>query len=522
MSDVRSQRKLQKATRFLSQGQAREAADLCRMAIEAQPDSLAGHLLLSKACQQLGDFDGMLDAARGAVNARPRNVDARLRFAECLLLNGDVAAALKVVRNIEATATERKGALLRVGEFFVHCGQHEDAYRCQLAALQLAPDDPECVYALASSSVAIGELEQAEQLYDRLIFLDPDDHDAWYNRSTLRRQSRDDNHIRNLAFVLDQLPGDHPGRVPVCYALAKEWEDIDHFDEAFHYLQAGAAARRARLSYDVASDEEAMRLIAATHDSEWLADSRPGHDSEAPIFILGLPRSGTTLVERIVSGHSAVDSLGEINTFALTLTRLAGGSRQRLNLVRASTELDFRALGERYVESAAGYGKPGPRLIDKTPLNFLYLGLIRKALPNARVIHLRRFAMDSCFAMYKTLFRMGYPFSYSLQDVGRYYMAYHDLMAHWRSVMPDFFLDVDYEKLVDDTEPEVRRILDFLGLEFQVDCLEFHRHKSPSATASAAQVRQPIYSSSVNRWKSYRRQLGPLAQKLKDYGIEVR
>ena len=516
-----SNRKLQKAARLLARGALNEAADLCRHLLASDPADFDTLKLYGRICQQQAQFDAMLDAARRAAEARPRNVDARLRLAECLLYCGDVAGALDIARRIEATASQRAGALRRAAEFYTHCGQHEDAYRCQSRAMELAPDDPDAVYNAASTAVALGRMEQAEKLYDRVIYLKPDDYDAWQNRSTLRRQTPDNNHVRELKFVLDELPPDAPGRVPVCYALAKELEDLGLYEDSFNFLQQGASQRRRRLSYEVATDEAVMQQIARTFTSELLRDKRPGHASERPIFILGLPRSGTTLVDRIVSAHSAVGSLGEINSLAFVLMRTAGPHQGRNALIERSADLDFELLGRRYLDAMSGFGNESPRLIDKTPSNFLYLGAIRKALPRAKIIHLRRQAVDSCYAMYKTLFRAGYPFSYSLQDTGRYYIAYHRLMKHWRSVMPFAFLDVDYERLVTDTEPQVRRILEYLGLEWEDACLDFHRQDTPAATASAAQVRQPIYTSSVNRWTCYEKQLMPLARKLLEHGVPV-
>jgi hypothetical protein len=178
-------------------------------------------------------------------------------------------------------------------------------------------------------------------------------------------------------------------------------------------------------------------------------------------------------------------------------------------------------MAEYYCQNSEALGPEIPRLVDKTPLNFLYIALIHLAMPDAKIIHLRRSAIDSCYAMYKTLFRLGYPFTYSLEDVGRYYIAYHRLMQHWRELIPHAFLDVDYEKLVSKQQPETRRILDYLELDWEDACLDFYQHKGAAATASAAQVRQPIYSSSVGRWKCYQQQLAPFVARLKEHGIDV-
>ncbi len=191
-------------------------------------------------------------------------------------------------------------------------------------------------------------------------------------------------------------------------------------------------------------------------------------------------------------------------------------------MIRRSAQFDFAALGRRYCRGIEGFGNPAARLVDKTPQNFLYIGLIRLALPGAKIIHLRRHPMDVCYAIYKTLFRAGYPFSYSLQDVGRYYIAYRRLMDHWREVMPGALLDVDYEQLVANPETQVRRIFEYLELPWEEGCLDFHRRSGPAATASAAQVRQPIYTSSVGLWRRYARQLAPFENKLREHGIETR
>jgi tetratricopeptide (TPR) repeat protein len=385
--------------------------------------------------------------------------------------------------------------------------------------MRLDPNDPQAIYNAALSRLALGELDAAEALFGRVIALNPSDFDAWLNRSTLRRQTTGANHVAALRALLERLPDGHEGSVPLHHALAKELEDLGEYDASFAHLQAGASARRQRLSYEVADDEQAMQGIA-TRFADPMNDE-PGHDSERAILVLGLPRSGTTLVDRIVSSHSQVASLGEVHALPFALMHTVGPHRDRADLIERSAHCDFELLGRRYVGALSGYGESAPRLLDKTPFNLLYLGVLRRALPKAKVIHLRRDPVDACYAMYKTLFRSGYPFSYSLQDVGRFTIAYHRLMAHWRRVLPDWFLDVDYESLVSDTEGEVRRILDFLGLPFEPACLSPHKQSAPVATASAVQVRAPIHRESVQRWRCYERQLAPLAGKLREAGLPV-
>ena len=241
-----------------------------------------------------------------------------------------------------------------------------------------------------------------------------------------------------------------------------------------------------------------------------------------------MPRSGTTLADRILSSHSQVQSLGEINDLSYALLAQAQreqdaerGPADRLELIRRSAQLDFAALGSDYLRRTAGYPREKPRYIDKTPWNFLYLGLIALALPHARIIHLRRDPMDSCFALFKTLFRSGSPYSYDLSDLARYYLSYHRMMEHWRRVLPGRILDLDYERLVQSQESATRELLDWCQLPFESQCLEFHLNTAPAATASAAQVREPIHARSIGLWKHYARQLVSLAAALRQGGIAV-
>lgn len=492
------------------------------------PGTPSEWLSSSLSAQQAGDFEGMLHSARKACQQAPGQAEVSLRLAEACLLCGHVREAIDLLDGLEPGASADSLLLQQIGELYTQCSQFGKANRCYRQAVKLRPADAPALYNLAASCIALGQLEQAEQLLDEVIRLAPTDYDAWQNRSTLRRQTAENNHVRQLQAVLGKLGPDDPGRVPLCYALARELEDLQRYGESFGYLQQGAVARRQRLDYDVDVDVAAMQLIEQTFTPGLLQSGKTGHDSNRPVFILGLPRSGTTLVDRILSAHSQVASLGEINTFALALMRgvsesgdSAAAVQTKSDLIRRASQIDFSLLGRRYADTIGEYGHTAGRLIDKTPLNFLYLGLIRLALPNARIIHLRRHPVDSCYAMYKTLFRMGYPFSYSLQDVGRYYIAYHRLMAHWRAAAPGSFLDVDYERLVNNQESESRRIIDWCGLEWEPGCLEFHKSSEPAATASAAQVRQAMYTSSVNLWRNYGQQLAPFVAKLREHGIPV-
>lgn len=444
----------------------------------------------------------------------------RLRQVESLLASGQTRAALEALADLEANTAQDAVFASRIAALYTHCGKHADAHRCLLRAERLAPDDPRVLYNLAATELALGLLDTAEQRLDRVIALAPDDFDAWYNRSVLRRQSTSRNHVAALeAAIAAAAPR---GDVALGYALAKELEDLGEYDRAFAWLERGAAARRRQLAYRIESDIEAIAAIIEAFDAATLsARPAPSASADGPIFVVGLPRSGTTLVDRILASHPAVESFGELNDLPLAVTRAAGKAADKRALIRQAAHCDYGALGRDYMDRVAGYGRSAPRFVDKTPLNFLYLGLIALAMPNARVIHLRRDPLDSGYAMLKTLFRMGYPFSYDQHDIARYYAAYRRLMAHWRALLPDAFLDVDYEDLVSAQEPATRRLLDYCGLDFDPACLDFHHHAGPTATASAAQVREPMHTHSVRASRRVAAQLAPMIAAMRDQGVEV-
>ncbi|NNE05434.1 MAG: tetratricopeptide repeat protein [Xanthomonadales bacterium] len=501
---------------LLIQGHVHDADQL----LSKQPELPPGLLILhSQVAQKLADFPRMLALAQAAHKMDPHNDSLSLRVLECQIYAGQTRKALTGLDKLQRRASKNSGLLHRIANLYVHCARHQKAYECHAQALRAQPDNPDCKYDLATSCIAAGEFDQAEQLLEEVIRQQPSNWTAWQNRSNLRKQTRESNHVGELKAALNNEARPGADEVPLNYALAKEYEDLGDYRRAVKHLATGAARRRQQLSYRVNEDVATMRRIRSVFSQEFIEQAKMARPHDGPVFVLGMPRSGTTLVDRIISSHSRVSSLGEVNNLSFAVIGASGFARDKESLVEQSSRADFEALGQTYLEGTRGLGEAGPLLIDKTPLNFLYLGIIYLALPGARVIHLRRHPMDSCFAMYKTLFRAGYPFSYDLDDLGTYYVAYRRLMAHWRQVLPGFIHDVSYEDLVKQQEATSRSMLEFCGLDWEEQVLDFHRNRGAAATASAAQVRQPIYSSSVGRWRYFESHLEPLRNKLILNGI---
>lgn len=447
-------------------------------------------------------------------------VVATLEGAERLLERGDVLAARRELDAVAATVGTRALLAHSVAQLYMRLGEAGLAADFYARAVALEPTRAAYRYNQSTALIALGRMDEAEAALDDVIRMQPQDYDAWYNRATLRKQTPERNHVAAIEAALQQPGLPRAGEAPLAYALARELEDLGEHARSFTALTRGAAARRAMLSYRVGDDVAVMQGIAAAHDRAWVNDGAGGCDDARPVFVVGLPRSGTTLVDRILSSHDSIGSHGESADFALELMRLAGRCRDKGELLERSLQIDPRELGQAYSARLAAH--PEPRIVDKTPANFLYLGLIARALPNARIVYVRRQPMDVCFAIYKTLFRMAYPYSYDLGDLGRYWLAFDALMRHWQAALPSGrMLTVDYEQLVAQPEATTRAMLEHAGMPWQDACLAFDRNPLPSLTASAAQVRQPIYTSSVGLWREHADGLAPLADLLREAGVDI-
>ena len=303
------------------------------------------------------------------------------------------------------------------------------------------------------------------------------------------------------------------GAYYVQVTVAKELEDLGRYDDAIEALDTGARAYRGTVDYDSDAELSAQEDIRSVFSGETLGALAPGYGKEQPVFIVGMPRSGTTLVERMLSGHSQLVSIGEFTEFprlyGIRLGEQFARDKSRTPS-EASLDIDFAELGRAYCQAARELAGEAPVFVDKLPYNFLYCGYILAALPNARLIHVRRHPLDTCYAVYKTLFFGAYSFSYDLDELADYYISYHRHMAHWQAVLPGKILDVAYEALVREPEAQLKRIIDWCDLPWEASVLDFHRQEGPSMTASAMQVRRPVYTDSIDSWRRAEARFAPL------------
>jgi hypothetical protein len=307
--------------------------------------------------------------------------------------------------------------------------------------------------------------------------------------------------------------------------LGKEYEDLQMWDKAYEYFEKAGNAVTSIANYNVASDIVIIDTIIKTCSSDWLKQGpTPPVQDKTPLFVVGLPRTGTTLTERIVASHSQVASVGETEFVQMVMRReseVPGVEKMTPQMIEAIAKKKAELISEGYLETVRYRLGDEPIFVDKLPFNVLYLGFIAKAWPDKPIILQKRNPMDTCFSMYKQVFTWAYKYSYSLETLGEYYIAYERLCRHWRETLGDRLVEIQYEDMVADQEVQTRHLLDRLGLPFEDACLNFEKNAAPSTTASSVQVRQKVHARSVERWRRYEDQLQPLREKLESAGIAV-
>ena len=514
----------QSVQRLLGAGDLAGAALACKELTERYSDYAPGWASACHVALALAHPAEAVDYIDRALGLAPHNAHFMILKAVALRSSGAPAEAASVASAAAARCGSDAAAYQALGNFYTATDEHHEALRWFTRAVALAPQSADCRFNRATLLRIVGELEEAEAEYDRVIALEPLEFEAYYNRADLRRQSPERNHVAELEALVAKGIRHPRGEVLIRYALAKELEDLGAYPQSFEQLSLGARRRREHIAYDVQQDVATVEWVKAAFSLGRLHAPATGCPSREPIFIVGMPRTGTTLLERSLGQHPEVLAAGELPHFANALTAavaaFTGIARlPRRDLVAASAEVDLRSVGQDYLDRARPATGHRAHFIDKLPLNYLYCGPIHLSLPSARIIHLTRHPMATCYAIYKTLFKDAYPFSYDLREIARYYAAYRRLMLYWHEALPAAILDVSYEDLVANLESEVRRVLAYCGLPWHSACLEFHRNPYPTATASAAQVRRPLYDSSIRLWERYEDELRPLRAMLVEEGI---
>jgi tetratricopeptide (TPR) repeat protein len=509
---------INKADALVALGRDAEAVVHFERATTLAPEIAELHFGLANALQRLERFEKAVSHYQRAIALKPDITDAHANLARALGSLGRWQEALPNVQQAVRLAPNSALAHHGMGITLWRLERDQEALASFDRALAF---DPRHVDAAASRGVLLHELgrtEESRAQMARAVALSPNTTSTYLNLSGTKRFAPGD---PDIAAMENLLPGlaTRPvnEQVSLHFALAKAYNDTGEPVRAFQHLKQGNALKRRMIGYDEATILEGYERMARVFTAELIAE-KVGHGdpSERPIFIVGMPRSGSTLIEQILASHPRVHGAGEredIQSAIIAVDKELWAEYP--DMVPKLTPEQLHAIAAHYLASMGASAGGADRFVDKMLGNFVYVGLIHLVLPHARIIHARRDPIDTCLSCYSNFFGTSQNFAYDLGELGRYYRAYDKLMAHWRDVLPEgTIFEVQYEDVVADLEGRTRRMLDFCGLKWNEACLAFHRTERPVRTASAAQVRQPIYRNSIGRWRAYEDELGPLIEAL--------
>ena len=485
-------------------------------------DSAEGYFLLGLAESASNERERASKAFSRAIQLDDRRYDAAVEWAALHMRANQYGEAVELLGEHVAKMDNSPRYLDMAGTIYVNAGQPEKAWPLYRRANELQPGIHALMANYAACSVFVGKIEEAKEIYRECLAKFPQHQRHHYELSRLGT-AKDLTHIEEMKAILSDDDSAPEKNIYLYYALGKELEDLERWDEAFDYFQKAGKAALSVSDYDVDVDVQLIDKMIEVCSPEWLTESpaQTMADDKTPVFVVGLPRTGTTLTERILSCHSMIESVGEsyfVQVAIKDASRVVSREPMTSSIVEAAAGKDIQRIANSYTDAIAYRFGDKPLYIEKFPENFLYLGFIAKAFPNAKIVHLNRNPMDSCFAMFKQSF---FRYAYSLDDLGPYFAAYHRLHNHWRELLGDRLIEVHYEDLVSHQEDTTRRLLAALNLDFEEACLHFEQNEKASNTASTVQIRQKIHTRSVNRWKCFEKQLQSLKVYLEDAGVPV-
>jgi len=510
------------ATALFVDGDLDVAESMVRAYLLKHGDQLEAMRLLANIGIARKVYDDAELLLRAVLELAPGYRVARKEYAEVLIALHRYQEARRHIKLLLRDEPDNRLYRTLSATISVGLGEHEAAIKSYRELLQGTPQDADLHLSIAHALKTLGHRPEAIESYRKAAVCRPSFGDAYWSLANLKIYQFTDEELGRMRDALATPTLDPVDRYHLCFALAKALEDRGDYSESFDYYQRGNALKRAESKYRAEIIENNTRQQIEVCTQEFFA-SRVGCGvpNPDPIFIVGLPRSGSTLVEQILASHAKVEGTQELAIVQQIVGNLRGRDPDLNNpryphILKELRPEEFRSLGAQYLAASEIYRSGKPFFIDKMPNNFRHLGLIHLMLPNAKIIDARREPMACCFSNFKQLFANGQEFTYSIEDIARYYRTYLELMRHWDSVLPGWVLRVQHEDLVDDLEGNVRRILDFCGLEFQSQCIEFHKTVRTVRTASSEQVRQPLYREGLDQWKNFEARLEPLNDALGD------
>jgi tetratricopeptide (TPR) repeat protein len=497
-----------------AQGENEAAITNFHQAIALKPQHADAHRNLADLLQALKRDEEAIDHYQTALTIRPDYAEACNNLANTLQKLGRSQEAVDYYRRAIALKPSYAHAHYNLGDMLLTLRRHEEAIKHFENAIAIDPSLAAAHHHLGIGLQTLGRLEDAARAYERAVELAPQQAQFHINLANARPFHAGDPRLAAMETLLDDATLSDDDRIVLHFALAKAFADLEQHQRSFRHLIDGNALKRRQVSYVEADTLQIFSSVQKVISGPLLTERRGGDPAREPVFVIGMARSGTTLIEQILASHSQVYGAGELEDFGHAVSNFAqskGNCEGILELLPRLSGDDLRQIGADYLTRIRAGAGAAERIVNKMPSNFVFAGLIHLVLPNARIIHARRNPLDTCFSCFSLLFSGNQPYAYDLGELGRYYRAYDRLMTHWRSVLPEgVMIEVNYEDLVGDLETHARRIIAHCGLNWEAACLSFYKTQRPVRTASSAQVRQPIYRSSIGRWRPYREQLLPL------------
>jgi tetratricopeptide (TPR) repeat protein len=504
---LEAQRLFHRGNKFLAQGAYAEAATLYEQAIQLDSSHAETLNNLGASLSHLGRYEEAEQCFRDSIAIKPNYVDPHANLGSLLRIKAQLVGAeisLRRALKLKPNSTE---ARINLGLTLSSLGRLRDARACFAKVLKGAPRNVQALHGMAQIDVLEGRFEQAESTFNRIIEIDPKMPKAWAGLAGTRKLTKSDAEWFRTAERIATSGIDPMDEANLRFAMGKYCDDVNEFEQAFqHFKRANELLKSAANDYVPKTRSQLVDELVRLYTRDAISNiGVPGSSSAKPIFVVGMPRSGTSLAEQIIATHPAAYGAGELQFWDRLIF-------EDPSMRKALLSEPARAkVAEKYLGVLENLSANASRVIDKSPENSDFLGVIYSVFPNARVIYMQRDPIDTCLSCYFQQFLTGLNFTFDLSDLAHYYREHQRIMAHWRSVLPPgFILDVPYEGLVEDAESWSRKMLDFVGLEWDARCLDFHTTKRQVVTASAWQVRQKIYRNSVARWRNYESFIGPL------------
>ena len=503
-------------SQILNEGKLGIAEEKCREFLKQNPTNTYAMSLLSDIADRLGYFDDAEFLLESAVKFDPDDGELRMKYAMILRKKQKFAKTMEQVNILCDQFPENLSYQAQKASEIMQNGDHKGAIDLFDEILHKNPYNFSILTSKGHAQKTLGETERAIKSYQTAYQVKQDHGEAFFSLANLKTYAFSENELNIMREQLKRVDLTLRDKAYFHFALAQGCEAIGEYDEAFFHLDSGNKIKNKQSKYSIERmDKELQAQIDVCDESFFESHGNGGYETEDPIFILGLPRAGSTLIEQILASHSMIDGTLELPNILSMAQSLRGDDiyGKEGNYPKSMEHLSSEKrveMGKKFIDDTKMHRKEAPRFTDKMPNNFRHIGLIHLIMPNAKIIDARRYPLDCCFSMFKQLFAQGQEFTYGLAEAGSYYKSYVQLMDHWDAVLPNKILRVNNEDIIDDLEGQVSRMLDFLGLPFEESCITFYETDRSVRTASSEQVRKPINKSGMHRWKPYAQHLGPL------------